>query len=212
MDANNVLDAVDNVKESIKSREHRVSTASKSFLRKISDFLSRNKYTILVLSVILSIVLSSNPFLWLTTILGASILYMVPILKEYIEYKKEKELMDSIDLTLIGHTLEKEDTLNKRSLYDLLSEYVTNCFERDVIIFFNLRPGDVVNSKLEEELLEELEDSAIRNMGPLLRKKLELYFGKGRVDIIIGRLCFLTVSIYAANSKKNILSSKPLNN
>lgn len=211
MGVDEVLNSIDKAKENIEIKEAVVEEEVRTFTQDFLEFESKFRNYIIVIINILTIFISSNTYLWLTVMLGSALLYILPILNEYLEYKKEKEMLDSIDINLIGNSLEREDTLNKRSAYDILSEYVINRFENDVLIYHNIKSGDVINSKMEDMLLKDLIESTTANLSPIVRRKFELYFGMGRVDTIIGRLCFITVSMYAARSKKDILSMKPMN-
>ena len=211
MGVNDVLDSIDKAKENIEIQEQIVQEETKDFIEKFFILERRILNELLVLINIIVLIATDNSMLWLAVILGSTLIYVLPKLNSYLEYKKEKETIDSIDLSLIGNSLEREDVMNKRSVYDILSEYVTNTFENSVLVYHNIKPGDIINTQLEDLLLKELLENMVSNISPIVRRKFELYVGDDQVDIIMGRLAFLTVSIYAANSKKEILSSKPLN-
>ena len=52
-------------------------------------------------------------------------------------------------------------------------------------------------------MLNSLLNSVASELSPILRDKLELYYGD-QLDIILGRKCFITVSLFVANNNKNL--------
>lgn len=69
----------------------------------------------------------------------------------------------------------------------------------------------ITNSKAENKLINELKDSLASNMSPSLRRKIELYYGEGRVEYILSIKCLTYITSIAANSKRAIYNIKPLN-
>lgn len=212
MDAKTVMDKVDDIKDKMTAKKLIAYNKLDEFVDYAEEYGENLKNLFLIAVVASTIMFSNNYMLWFAVILVVTLIYLLPVVKQYIEFKQTKATLDSIDLTLIGRTLEKEDTLNRRSAYDLLEEYVTSCFEREVLIFHNFKKDDIINSQMEDELLRELVDATVENMSPLVRRKLEIYFGDGQVEIIMSKICFITVSLFAANSKKELLrSAKSMN-
>ena len=103
--------------------------------------------------------------------------------------------MNSLDVKLLS---DKETGIDK-----ILSDYVEECFARDVL-FFRGDTDSYINNKSENEMLNQLLDVCAANISPLMREKLEQYYGEGNVDKIIGRKCFSTVTVFVANKNKNI--------
>lgn len=128
--------------------------------------------------------------------IGGFLLYGGSLLSQYMTHRVEKEKMDSIDIEKIGLSTKKE---GPNTVTDLIGEYVEDCFNRDVLFFHPIKDTDFVDAKTENEMLEELLDSAASNMSKLLVKKLELYVGEGNVMKIVGRKCLTTITIFVAS-------------
>ena len=138
----------------------------------------------------------------LNQILEFLILYVVIVTllyigREYEDYKARK-IIDSLDVFKMG--------MDDNSLSHLLDSYIDDCFTRDVLFFKGVHENMYVNEKLENMLRDELLNSVIKNMSPYIRTKLDYYDGKGSTDIIIGRKCFIQVSMFAATNNKTIYS------
>lgn len=128
--------------------------------------------------------------------IGGFLLYGGSLLSKYITHRIESEKMNLIDIEKIGLSMEKE---RPSTVTDLIGEYVEDCFNRDVLFFYPIKDDDFVDAKTENEMLEELLDSAASNMSPLLIKKLELYVGEDNVMKIVGRKCLTTITIFVAS-------------
>lgn len=124
------------------------------------------------------------------------IVYLLIIKKEKNNDEKELNYLNSIDFKLLD---DAEDSLSS-----ILDRFITDCFNRDVIFFRGIKDKEYINSKDEKEILDNLMNSVISNISPLLRKKIDLYYGEGQSDIIIGRKCFVIVSLFVANNNKAI--------
>ena len=152
--------------------------------------------SIIVFAMIFSLF---NPNNMGTIYFWCAVLYAFVLSNRKIEYKREKDRIDAIDLNkLIG-----ED-----SIHVLLNEYVAQCFERDVLFFRGLQPKEYINTKSEKEMLDALLDSVSSNMSISLKNKLDMYYGVGRTDIILGRMCLEYVSLFVANNNKSIYPNK----
>lgn len=137
--------------------------------------------------------------LWTYAFWG-SILYIFILINRKMEYQREKDKLAIIDI----------DKLNdgEESLKVILSSYVSDCFDRDVLFFRGLQDKEYINTKDEQEMLNALLESVASNMSPSLRTKLDMYYGQGRTDIILGRMCYQFVSLFVANNNKQIYSAK----
>lgn len=137
--------------------------------------------------------------LWTYAFWG-SILYIFILINRKMEYQREKDKLAIIDI----------DKLNdgEESLKVILTSYVSDCFDRDVLFFRGLQDKEYINTKDEQEMLNALLESVASNMSPSLRTKLDMYYGQGRTDIILGRMCYQFVSLFVANNNKQIYSAK----
>lgn len=118
------------------------------------------------------------------------------------------EKMNGIDVEKIGLTTDQPS--KKRSITDLIGEYVEDCFNRDVLFFHPLKDEDFVDSTTERQMLEELLDSAASNMSTLMVKKLGLYVGEDNVMKIVGRKCLTTITLFVASHNHRIYDAGEL--
>ena len=137
--------------------------------------------------------------LWTYAFWG-SILYIFILINRKMEYQREKDKLAIIDLDKL--------TDNEDSLKAILTNFVSDCFDRDVLFFRGLQDKEYINTKDEQEMLNALLESVASNMSPSLRTKLDMYYGQGRTDIILGRMCYQFVSLFVANNNKPIYNSK----
>lgn len=124
------------------------------------------------------------------------IIYLLILKKEKNDHEKEMDYLKLIDFKLL------DDTEN--GLSSILDKHISECFNRDVVFFRGIKDKEYINTKDEKEMLDTLMNSAVSNISPLLRKKIDLYYGEGQSDIIIGRKCFIVVSLFVANNNKAI--------
>ena len=129
-----------------------------------------------------------------------SILYAFILINRKMEYQREKDKLSIIDLDKLGD--------GEEGLKSLLTTFVSDCFERDVLFFRGIKDKEYINTKDEQDMLNSLLESVASNMSPSLRAKLDMYYGQGRTDIIVGRMCYQVVSIFVANNNKQIYNVK----
>ncbi len=161
----------------------------------IKDIIENKGQSIFIFVVIMGLLGE----LWTYAFWG-SILYIFILINRKMEYQREKDKLAIIDI----------DRLNDgpESLKVLLTSYVSECFDRDVLFFRGLQDKEYINTKDEQEMLNTLLESVASNMSPSLRTKLDMYYGQGRTDIILGRMCYQFVSLFVANNNKQIYSAK----
>ena len=168
-----------------------------NFLNYYSSILIDNMknnvaYSLIVISIILSILFCDK----FTFFILGIIVYILYLKKEKFEFEKRKFEIDSIDLRFMNVD-------NPESISKILDNYIEDCFNRDVLFPRGLKKDEYINATTEREMLDALLDSVTNNISVQLRNKLDLYYGKDRTDIIIGRKCFVYVSLFAANSNKS---------
>lgn len=156
------------------------------------DWISNHKGISLIALFVLMIFLTNEYSIALFGI----IIYLLILKKEKNDHEKEMEYLKLIDFKML------DDSEN--GLSSILDKYISDCFNRDVVFFRGIKDKEYINSKDEKEMLDTLMNSAISNISPLLRKKIDLYYGEGQSDIIIGRKCFIVVSLFVANNNKAI--------
>ena len=180
----------DDAKLSISNKISSLSDNSKNAYKSVSNYIINHKgKSILVVSFLLSLMDSCIWLFW------GTVLYLLVELHRYLNYKMKRNDMNSIDVKLLS---DKDTGIDK-----ILSDYVEECFARDVL-FFRGDTENYINNKSENEMLNQLLDVCAANISPLMREKLEQYYGEGNVDKIIGRKCFSTVTVFVANKNKNI--------
>lgn len=135
----------------------------------------------------------------LTIFISGFLIYIAVLAKQYIKNKIEKETLESLDLDRFGNSTE-----NKKSVTDIINEYIENCFDRDVLFFNIIDRDDYIDTETERRLLNELLDSALLNMSEEMRIKLSRYISEEGLTRIIGRRCMMVVTIFVANHNKNI--------
>lgn len=132
-----------------------------------------------------------------SVILLGVMIYASVLSNRYIRHRIEKETLDSLDLDRISNE-------NKSSILDIISKYVENCFDRDVLFYAVINNDDYIDNETERRLLDELLDSALINMSDEMRLKLSKYVGSENLIRILGRTCMTIVTIFVANHNKNI--------
>lgn len=165
---------------------------------KITDLynsaINNKGLSILIITIILSI-LTGDRF---TYFFWGTILYLLIHHTKRIEDKKESDRLKDIDFKLLGS--------GEESLSAILDQFIADCFNRDVIFFRGVKDKEYINDKDEKEMLNTLLNSVASQLSPILRDKLKLYYGE-ELDIILGRKCFITVSLFVANNNKNIYNT-----
>lgn len=185
-----IMRKLDDSKLSISNKISSLSDNSKNAYESVSNYIINHKgKSILVVSFLLSLMDSCIWLFW------GTVLYLLVELHRYLNYKMKRNDMNSLDVKLLS---DKDTGIDK-----ILSDYVEECFARDVL-FFRGDTENYINNKSENEMLNQLLDVCATNISPLIREKLEQYYGEGNVDKIIGRKCFSTVTVFVANKNKNI--------
>lgn len=185
-----IMRKLDDSKLSISNKISSLSDNSKNAYESVSNYIINHKgKSILVVSFLLSLMDSCIWLFW------GTVLYLLVELHRYLNYKMKRNDMNSLDVKLLS---DKDTGIDK-----ILSDYVEECFARDVL-FFRGDTENYINNKSENEMLNQLLDVCAANISPLMREKLEQYYGEGNVDKIIGRKCFSTVTVFVANKNKNI--------
>lgn len=134
------------------------------------------------------------PFVW------ATVLYLLTLAYRYLDYKKEKELLDLI----------KFDQFQE--LDKILDAYIEECYNRDVGFFNPNIINDYVSEKEQIRLMQELKNSVASNMSRSFRKKMELYYGDDRLDSILSTKCFIYITLLAAGNNSSIYQNTFTNN
>lgn len=185
-----IMRKLDDSKLSISNKLSSLSDNSKNAYESVSNYIINHKgKSILVVSFLLSLMDSCIWLFW------GTVLYLLVELHRYLNYKMKRNDMNSLNVKLLS---DKDTGIDK-----ILSDYVEECFARDVL-FFRGDTENYINNKSENEMLNQLLDVCAANISPLMREKLEQYYGEGNVDKIIGRKCFSTVTVFVANKNKNI--------
>ena len=161
----------------------------------IKDIIDNKGQSIFIFVVIMGLLGE----LWTYAFWG-SILYIFILINRKMEYQREKDKLSIIDLDKLGD--------GEEGLKSLLTTFVSDCFERDVLFFRGIKDKEYINTKDEQDMLNSLLESVASNMSPSLRAKLDMYYGQGRTDIIVGRMCYQVVSIFVANNNKQIYNVK----
>ena len=168
---------------------------TKNVITNILDYAQENPgISILLVAMILG--LSGNT--WYYYFWG-SILYIFVLINRRMNYQREKDKIDMIDLDVLS---------GETNLNTILVDFVSQCFDRDVIFFRGLKEKEYINTKDEKEMLDTLLESVASNISPSLRSKLDMYYGPGRTDIILGRICYQVVTMFVANNNKAIYPTK----
>lgn len=156
---------------------------------------------VIIVSLILGFIFNTS---LIELVLSGSIIYLTIILGKFINNKITKNTIDMIDIERFGRTIDSTAILKKKSILDILNDYIEDCFDRDVLFFAPIQRNDYITSELENKLLEQLLDSAISNMSTEIRTIMFTYFGEDNFNIIMGRKCMQIVTIFTAQHNKNI--------
>ena len=190
-----VANKMTDLKNDLKIELINIKTGLKEFIINTLDYAQENPgISILLVSLILG--LSGNT--WYYYFWG-SILYIFVLINRRMSYQREKDKIDMIDLDVLS---------GETNLNTILVDFVSQCFDRDVIFFRGLKEKEYINTKDEKEMLDTLLESVASNISPSLRSKLDMYYGPGRTDIILGRICYQVVTMFVANNNKAIYPTK----
>lgn len=142
--------------------------------------------------------LISSTSTYTITICGA-IIYGMIMLRELLNHKKEHDELTSLDI----HYFETAS----KNLEDPLDGYIDTCINEYMLIYQGYKDTEYINSEMEKEIRKEVLELVASNIGPLMKKKFEMYYGHGRVEAILARKCFLRISLYVANVNKTLHQS-----
>lgn len=167
-----------------------------------AQWIIDNKGVSIFLPVILLVFITDIWIKWLSIGMG---LYGMILLKEWLNHKIEKDKLDSIDL----HFFESSDT----DLEGPLDAYVDMCINEYMLLNRGYKTQQAyINSKEESLMHKEILDLLASNMSELMKKKFEMYYGKGRVESLIARKSYIKVSLYVANNNKVLYEDKNSSN
>lgn len=132
----------------------------------------------------------------IASIIVVSILIAVPIvaiLDKYVEHRIELERMQELDINYFN-------TSKDRGV-DPLDALVDRCLSNKLILT-GFQAGNYVNNAQEQDLLREVLEEVSSSIGPLMKAKFELIYGKGHVEEILANKCFIRVSLFVADQNK----------
>ena len=154
------------------------------------NIIMNNKgMSIFLVCTILSII-SKHPIK--TAIIG-SLLYLMTLFREMVNHKKSCDQMQLIDINFFN---------NQREFDGPLDSFIDMCFNEVLVLSRGWKEGQYITKKEEDQIMRDLIDMMARSMGPIMKKKLELYYGPEQVDSALARKCFIKVSLYVANNNK----------
>ena len=132
----------------------------------------------------------------IASMIVVSILIAVPIvaiLDKYVEHRIELERMQELDINYFN--------TSKDQGIDPLDALVDRCLSNKLILT-GFQAGNYVNNAQEQDLLREVLEEVSSSIGPLMKAKFELIYGKGHVEEILANKCFIRVSIFVADQNK----------
>ena len=132
----------------------------------------------------------------IASMIGVSILIAVPIvaiLDKYVEHRIELERMQELDINYFN--------TSKDQGVDPLDALVDRCLSNKLILT-GFQAGNYVNNAQEQDLLREVLEEVSSSIGPLMKAKFELIYGKGHVEEILANKCFIRVSLFVADQNK----------
>jgi len=132
----------------------------------------------------------------IASMIVGSILIAVPIvaiLDKYVEHRIELERMQELDINYFNTSKDKG--------VDPLDALVDRCLSNKLILT-GFQAGNYVNNAQEQDLLREVLEEVSSSIGPLMKAKFELIYGKGHVEEILANKCFIRVSLFVADQNK----------
>jgi hypothetical protein len=132
----------------------------------------------------------------IASMIVVSILIAVPIvaiLDKYVEHRIELERMQELDINYFN--------TSKDQGVDPLDALVDRCLSNKLILT-GFQSGNYVNNVQEQDLLREVLEEVSSSIGPLMKAKFELIYGKGHVEEILANKCFIRVSLFVADQNK----------
>lgn len=180
----------------MKSLMEKYVVVIKKQINVLHGLIKRNKGTSILLITILSCFFTNDTN---TYALWGSVVFLLCLFERLIDHKIKKDNLDQIDLNFFSNNMAVID-------HDILDLYINDCFNRYMVIFRGYKQNEYIQEKDQSLMLKELLDIIATNMSPLLRKKLELYYGNGNVDKIMAEKCFIKITLFVANNNKNVYS------
>ena len=132
----------------------------------------------------------------IASMIVVSILIAVPIvaiLDKYVEHRIELERMQELDINYFN--------TSKDQGVDPLDALVDRCLSTKLILT-GLQAGNYVDNAQEQDLLRAVLEEVSSSIGPLMKAKFELIYGKGHVEEILANKCFIRVSLFVADQNK----------
>lgn len=132
----------------------------------------------------------------IASMIVVSILIAVPIvviLDKYVEHRIELERMQELDINYFN--------TSKDQGVDPLDALVDRCLSNKLILT-GFQAGNYVNNAQEQDLLREVLEEVSSSIGPLMKAKFELIYGKGHVEEILANKCFIRLSLFVADQNK----------
>lgn len=132
----------------------------------------------------------------IASMIVVSILIAVPIvaiLDKYVEHRIELERMQELDINYFN--------TSKDQGVDPLDALVDRCLSNKLILT-GFQAGNYVNNAQEQDLLREVLEEVSSSIGPLMKAKFELIYGRGHVEEILANKCFIRVSLFVADQNK----------
>lgn len=170
------------------------------YIKLFLEWIMFHKGLSIFLAVIILSVLTGNISIYA---LWGSVLYTFTLVVKIIHHKFDNDDMKQIDL----------EYFNKMSTTDgeqnVIDNYIDDCFKRYLILFEGYRSGGYINTRQENAMLKGLIETVANNLSPLMIKKLELYYGEGRLGDILAEKCYIKVTLYVATQNKNAYSETP---
>ena len=163
-------------------------------LSKLSYYIRHNRgSTILIACFMMYLVIGCDYMVSIS--FSGFLIYISLLLRELLDHKKEKDDLDSIDLSYF-QTADKD-------LEDPLDGYVDMCINEYMLLNRGYQNESYIKEKEEAEIRKGVIELLATNMGPSIKKKFELYYGNGQVESILARKCFIRIALYVANINKN---------
>lgn len=182
----------DNLKNNAKAFFTNLFIKLKTLYLFILDNINNHKGIYILLVSIVIYLISGDyvfPFVW------ATVLYLLTLAYDYLNYKKEKEMIELVEFDQF------------KELDKVLDKYIEECYNRDVGFFNPTAVSDYISENEQIRLMKELKDSVASNMSEVFKNKLELYYGKDRVANILSTKCFIFITLMAAGNNKAIYSN-----
>ena len=151
-----------------------------------------NKGKSLFLSILFTFLFTDIGLIELSV--SGAILYSMILARELTDEKKENDKMKLIDDNFFSE--------KSKDFEGPLDSFVEMCLNEVLILSRGWKQGQYITKNEENQIMQDMIDSMARNMGPILKKKLELYYGPRQVDSALVRKAYIKVSLYVAEVNK----------